>query len=115
MGKASLHSRDEGDATRQACDIRAKRGRAVILFSIAGGTSVAKAANTVRINQKHSRAWSRWNKYLQHGGIRFDSCLQNPHSRRGIEIRYFILSFAFVLRYDWFGTNRGKQLTAGVV
>lgn len=115
MRKASFHSRDEGDATRQACDIRAKRGRAFILSSIAGGTSVAKAANTVRTNQKHSRAWSRWNKYLQHGGIRFDPFLQNPHSRRGIETRYFILGFAFVLRYDWFGTNRGKQLTAGVV
>lgn len=115
MRKASLHPGNKGDAAKQACVIRAERGRAFILSSIDGGRSVAQTANTVKTNQKHSRAWSRWNKYLQHGGIRFDPFLQSPHSRRGIETRHFILGFAFVLRYDWFGSNGGRKLTAGVV
>lgn len=115
MRKASLNPRDESDASKQACIIRAERGRAFILSAVAGGQSVAKAANTVKTNQKHARAWSRWNKYLQHGGVRFDPFLQSPHSCRGIEARHFILGFAFVLRYDWFGSNGGRKLTAGVV
>lgn len=51
MRKASLNSRDESDASKQACVIRAERGRAFILSAIAGGQSVAKAANTVKTNQ----------------------------------------------------------------
>ena len=105
----------ESDVAWQAQDLRTKRGRTFILASVNGAITTRQNAYVKGTKEKRSRAFQRWKEYLRFGGIAHDFFLQDPRSLKGLTATDILGGFAFVLRLDWFASNRGKPLMEATV